>query len=293
MPRVRQRPLALLLASLALALPSVAAEKALLERKSAFNTIYVTEDTEGLRIMRFSKDGPRQSVIKPGDPDHLEAGYTRAVPVAFVFNPRPRNMLVVGLGGGAVPTFLHRCLPELAIDAVELDPAVIEIAKSHFGFREDEKLRAHAADGRAYVEKSQARYDVILLDAFGTHDIPYALVTQEFLRGVRRITAPEGVVIGNIWRRDHNRLYDSMVRTYLDVFETVYIVDIEGTLNRLVVALPWKPELARDEILRRARLLTASLPLRQDLAAILERGLRAPGADGASGRVLTDADPPR
>lgn len=293
MPRVRQRPLALLLASLALALPSLAAEKPLLERKSAYNTIYVTEDADGFRIMRFSMDGPRQSVIKPGDPDHLEAGYTRAVPVAFVFNPRPRNMLVVGLGGGAVPTFLHRCLPELAIDAVELDPVVIEIAKSHFGFREDDKLRAYAADGRAYVETSQARYDVILLDAFGTHDIPYALVTKEFLRSVRRITAPQGVVIGNIWRRDHNRLYDSMVRTYLDVFDTVYIVDIEGTLNRLVVALPWKPELGRDEILRRARSLTASLPLRQDLAAILERGLRAPGADGATGRVLTDADPPR
>jgi spermidine synthase len=285
--------LAFLLAAVALALPSLAAEKPLLERRSAYNTIYVTEDEDGYRVMRFSRDGPRQSVIKPGDPDHLEAGYTRAVPVAFVFTPRPRNMLVVGLGGGVVPTFLHRRLPGLAIDAVELDPVVIEVAKSHFGFHEDDTLRVHAADGRAYVERSQARYDVILLDAFGTHDIPYALVTQEFLRSVRRITAPQGVVIGNIWRRDHNPLYDSMVRTYLDVFDTVYIVDVEGTLNRLVVALPWKPELGRDEILRRARSLTASLPLRQDLGAILERGLRAPGADGATGRVLTDAEPPR
>lgn len=293
MPRLRQRAVALLLAAAAVASPALAGEKPLLERRSPYNTIYVTEDEDGYRIMRFSKDGPRQSVIKPRDPDHLEAGYTRAVPIAFVFNPDPRKMLVVGLGGGVVPTFLHRCLPKLAIDAVELDPVVIEVAKSHFGFREDDKLRAYAADGRAYVERSEDRYDVILLDAFGTHDIPYALVTQEFLRSVRRITAPQGVVIGNLWRRDHNPLYDSMVRTYLEVFDTVYIVDIEGTLNRLVVALPWKPGLARGEILRRARSLTASLRLREDLGAIVDRGFRAPGADGASGRVLTDAGPPR
>ena len=293
MPRPRQRPLALLLAVATLAAPVLAGERTLLELRSPYNTIYVSEDAQGHRIMRFTPDGPRQSVVKLDDPDHLEAGYTRAVPVAFVFNPRPRSMLVVGLGGGTIPTFLHRCLPELAIDAVELDPVVIEVAKSHFGFREDDKLRAYAADGRAYVERSQSRYDVILLDAFGTHDVPYALATREFLRSVRRITTAQGVVIGNVWRRDENPLYDSMVRTYLDVFETVYIVEIEGALNRLVIALPWTPRLAREEILRRARALTASLRLRQDLAAILERGFRAPGADGATGRVLTDADAPR
>jgi spermidine synthase len=283
----------LLCFALVQAATAIAGERLLLERQSPYNTIRVTEDAQGLRVMRFTPDGPRQSVVKPGDPDHLEAQYARAVPVAFAFTRTPRSMLVVGLGGGTVPTFLRRRLPELEIDVVELDPVVIEVAKSHFGFREDDRLHAHAGDGRRFIEQAAARYDVVLLDAFGTEDIPYALATREFLQHVRRIVAPGGVVIGNVWRREENRLYDSMVRTYLEVFDAVYILELPGALNRLVIACPWKPSLPRAEVIRRSRALTDELRLRQDLGAIVERGFRAPGADGASGRVLTDAAPPK
>lgn len=48
--------------------------------------------------------------------------------------------LVVGLGGGGLPVFLSRCCG-LAVDAVELDPAVVDLARRHFGFRDDDNLR--------------------------------------------------------------------------------------------------------------------------------------------------------
>ena len=41
--------------------------------------------------------------------------------------------LVVGLGGGALPVFLHRAL-RMGVDAVELDAAVVGLARRHFGF---------------------------------------------------------------------------------------------------------------------------------------------------------------
>ena len=48
--------------------------------------------------------------------------------------------LVVGLGGGGLPVFLSRCCG-LAVEAVELDPVVVNMARDHFGFCDDEHLK--------------------------------------------------------------------------------------------------------------------------------------------------------
>ncbi len=137
----------------------------LVERHSPYNKVTVTEDARGLRALYFGSGLARQSVIDPRDPDHLEAKYAQAAPLAFALARGESRLLVVGLGGGVVPSFLHRRLPKLDIDAVELDPVVVEVARSHFGFRDDARMRAHVGDGRRFVEAARGSYDVVLLDA--------------------------------------------------------------------------------------------------------------------------------
>ena len=107
---------------------------------------------------------------------------------------------------------------------------------------------------------------------------------------VRRALAPGGAVIGNIWGRDYNPLYDSMLRTYLAVYDEVSVVDVHGSGNRILVALPWKPALSSQELVRRARQLTRRLSLRSDLGDIVERGYQRARAMG--GRILSDAGGP-
>ena len=287
----RQQCLALLfLWALCLCGAAAGAERLLLEKKSPYNTILVSENDEGLRILRFEPGGARQSVVKRGDPDHLELPYTRVIPVAFAFADNPRNVLVVGLGGGTIPSFVRRHFPEARIDAVDIDPGVVEVARSHFGFREDANMRAYVEDGRRFIERTGRRYDVIFLDAFGADSVPYSLATREFLVSVRRALAPGGAVIGNIWGRDYNPLYDSMLRTYLAVYDEVSVVDVHGSGNRILVALPWKPALSSQELVRRARQLTRRLSLRSDLGDIVERGYQRARAMG--GRILSDAGGP-
>lgn len=268
------------------------AERLLLERKSPYNTILVTEDDRGLRILRFEPGGARQSVVKLGDPDHLELPYARVIPVAFVFVEKPQTALVVGLGGGTIPGFLRKRFPDMRIDAVELDPGVVEVARSHFGFREDARMHAHVSDGRHFIERSGRLYDVIFLDAFGVDSVPYQLVTREFLAGVSRALTPRGVVIGNVWGRDSNPLYDSMLRTYQAVYDEVSTIDVHGAGNKIIVASPRKRSISKAELVRRARQLTRELPLRTDLGDIVEHGFHRLGAEGGSGRILTDAGPP-
>jgi spermidine synthase len=269
----------------------VAAEERLLERRnSAFNEILVTEDEQGLRILRFEPRGARQTVVKPGDPEHLEIPYARVIPVGLALADRPQRVLVVGLGGGTIPSMFRKYLPDLQIDSVELDPEVVQVAKQYFGFREDARMRAYVQDGRQFIEQRENLYDVIFLDAFGADSIPYALTTREFLQSVRRALKPRGLVVGNIWSRGSNWLYDSMVRTYQDVFDDVYLIDVHNAGNKLVLGLTWNARLDRQRASQRAAEFSRRLGLRYELGRLVEYGFRPPGDDGVSGRVLRDSD---
>ena len=76
-----------------------ATDKILFEKKSPYNTVVVTEDDRGLRTLWFDRGGVRQSVVKVGDPDHLELRYARVMPVGLALVDQPRRVLIVGLGG--------------------------------------------------------------------------------------------------------------------------------------------------------------------------------------------------
>ncbi len=272
---------------------TAAEDRVLFEKESAYNTVVVTEDDQGLRTLWFEKGGTRQSVVKVDDPDHLELKYARVMPVGLAFVEAPKRVLVVGLGGGTIPTFLHEHFPKMQIDAVDIDPVVVEAAKKFFGFREDETMRAYVEDGRRFIARSPGRYDVIFLDAFGSDNIPYALATREFLQLVRRALTPEGVVVANVWSRYSNPLYDSMVRTYQDTFEELYVFDVRGAGNKILIAVPRKVSVDRAVLTRRARKISQENEFPMDLGNEVTYGFRPPGTDGARGEVLRDEDEQR
>jgi len=234
-------------------------------------------------------DGGRQSVVKPGDPDHLELPYTRAMLVGLALCEEPRRILIVGLGGGTLPMFLRKNYPDATIDVVDIDPGIAYAAREFFGFREDDQMHVRLADGRQFIENSRQPYDAIFLDAFGNENVPAHLATQEFLQAVRRAVKPNGVVIGNIWRRNSNPLYDSMVRTYQEVFDELYILEVHGDVNMIMLALPRSQALGRDELMQLARKLSVAGKFRFDLGNPANYGFLHAQEKNLSGRVLRDA----
>ncbi len=262
----------------------------LYEKASAYSTIIVTEEDDGLRILRFGKHGARQSVVKPGNPDYLALPYLQVALVGLALSEEPRRFLVVGLGGGTLPMFLRKYYPNAVIDAVDIDPDVVDVARRFFGFREDGRMNAHVSDGRRFVEKTRQPYDVIFLDAFGAAGIPPHLTTQEFLEAVRRAVAPSGIVVANLWGHSANRLYGSMVRTYQEVFDELLILDVRGASNMILLALPRKQSLSRDELTQLARNLSAAKRFPFDLGDPAEYGFLDARARNQRERVLRDQD---
>ena len=266
------------------------AQTVIYEKASPYNTIIVTEDRNGLRTMLFERGGGRQSVVKPGDPDHLELPYARVALVGLALCEEPRRILVVGLGGGSLPMFLRKHYPAAQIDVAEIDPGVVDVAKQFFGFREDALTRAHVGDGRQFIENVRQGYDIIFLDAFGARDVPKHLTTQEFLLAVRRALVTSGVVVSNVWRPSANPLHDSMVRTHQEVFDELFILDVPGDVNNILLALPRKQPLNRSELAQLARKISAAKQFRFDLGEQVEYGFHYASKKSGPGRVLRDAD---
>jgi spermidine synthase len=280
----------LLLTLFALSTLAHAGERVLYEKPSAYNNIIVTEDDSGLRVLRFEHSGARQTIAKPGDPTYLGFAYTRVAFIGLALSEDPRRIMIVGLGGGTMPMFLRHYYPSATIDVVDIDPDVVHVAKEYFGFREDASLRAHVGDGRKFVESVKEPYDVVFLDAFGTRNVPPHLTTVEFMRAVKRSVKTAGVVIGNIWGRPANPLYDSMVRTYQEVFDELFILDVPGTTNKILLALPRKQPLDRTQLSQLAHKTGTSKGFAFELGDIAEDQFSYSSRRSTTGKVLRDSD---
>lgn len=162
--------------------------------------LFVVEEN-GLRILRFGEiDGADQSMIDPGDPEAVPMDYIRVALVGLAFLERaPRRVLMIGLGGGSYTNFLWRKYPEARIEVIEINEAVVRVARRYFDVPQDERYRIRLADGRDWIEKSKSKYDLIFVDAYGdADDIPEGLADAGFFRLVKGHLAPGGVAVVNL-----------------------------------------------------------------------------------------------
>jgi len=254
-----------------------AGEVVITERESDGYSVYVVEDEEGIRRLRFELHGVDQSAVKPGDPEHLVFAYMRTLVTALALRPNPKRVLIIGIGGGTLPMFLRRHLPEVHIDAVDIDPVVVAVAREELGFREDARLVVHITDGRRFVEDATDTWDLIVLDAYGQDNIPIHLATRGFLEAVKRRLAPGGLVAANLWSEHVNARYLGMLRTYEAVFPEVHVVAPQQSESRVVLAFRDMDHLTHEGLVRRAESLKRAWKLRFDLGKLVERGHAGPG----------------
>jgi spermidine synthase len=216
--------------------------------RSLYRNIIVYEEG-GVRCMKFGRQAMgRQTCQSLADRDLLVFDYTRMMMAALYLNPSPQRILIIGLGGGTLPHTLQEILPAARIDAVEVDPAVVRVARQYFGFVPGPATGVFEEDGRVFVKrmgKRGTRYDLVMLDAFDHEYIPEHLLTREFLQEVKALLAPRGVLAANTFAT--SRLYDFESATYSSVFGEFYRLK-RG--NRVILVredgLPGPEELARN-----------------------------------------------
>ena len=275
-----------------LASSSLSAE-VVFEATSPYHHIRVTEEN-GLRTLCF--DDATETRMSLQDPLKGHFEYTEYFHLAWLWNPQLTNVLMIGLGGGSAQRAFEHYYPGVKLETVEIDPMVVQVAKDYFNFKESGKQQVHVEDGRVFLRRSTARYDLILLDAYvgGRYgsSIPQHLATQEFFKLVREHLTPNGVAAYNVigttsgWHAD---IVGAIYRTLKTVFPQVYLFPARGSQN--VVLLATVAGFKADMYTLRQR-AAALVQIRQiTMPAFRERleALQAqPPASAARSPVLTD-----
>ncbi len=176
-----------------------------------------------------------QSALRLSAPERLELAYTRAMMAFLLFAPAPRELLMIGLGGGSIARFAHAQLPETRVTVVEINPAVVAAARSFFGLPPDEeRVKVLVADGAAYVPAHPGEYDVVLLDAFEDGRSVRSLATQPFYDACRDALRPRGVLVVN-FIADEPRMGTYLARIEQAFGGRVLCLPAEDRVNMIVL----------------------------------------------------------
>jgi spermidine synthase len=221
----------------------------LYETESAYQYVQVVERGDGSRALRLNEGVAVHSLWHP------DSVLTGGVWDTFLLVPplvgRPvERMLVIGNAGGTVARAYGELYPGVRIDGVEIDPEVSEAGRRFLGLGENPNLRVVTADGRPYLELTDDRYDVIVVDAYHQPYIPFYLATKEFFATARERLTPGGVLALNVASvPGDERLSEAIGSTVLAAFPEAWRWK-PLRFNELMLGLD-RP-LGRAELVRRA-----------------------------------------
>jgi spermidine synthase len=237
-------------------------DSVLLDTDTPYHHITVIEsgDSRELRFDQFV-----ETAIKTSPPYESVATYTHYFHLAFLAKPDIERSLFIGAGGGVGPRTFGTHAKAMEIDVVDIDPKVLESARTLFFLEPSPKIRTFAEDGRMFLRRTQSQYDCIVLDAFTVGGrIPFHLATREFFSLCRTRMKDNAVFVMNInsaIEGPNAGIFGSMYRTLESVFEHTYVFakDYEGrgdrdTLNVMLLATQGIPSIQSTEWTTRAEL---------------------------------------
>lgn len=177
-------------------------------------------------------DAAGQSCVNPANKssDSLYVGQISSL----ITNRQPERILLLGMGGGSVLSVI----PEnVELDVVELDPAVVELAREYNMLREDLSYNLVYDDARHFIRTTDQKYDIILMDlALGGSFPPYMFTYESFNR-MQELLSEQGVVFVRLGfsPEEDSQLWDIVYSTLRDVYgrKVVLISPYEERLSSL------------------------------------------------------------
>ena len=176
-----------------------------------------------------------QSEMRLEAPDELVLGYTQSMMAFLMFQPSPREIGMIGLGGGSLAKFCYRHLPEAAITVAEIDPQVIALRDCFHIPANDGRFRVQCIDGAELVGQQPQRFDVLVVDGFDSTGQPPQLCSQRFYDDCHAALTDGGVMVVNL-------LYDQpstghyLARIRRSFHGEVTVIDSFDSLNKVVFA---------------------------------------------------------
>jgi len=179
-----------------------------------------------------------QSQMSLLSPQRLVLSYTQYMLLPLLLQPKPRNILVVGIGSGSFIRFFYHHFPECIISAVDYSQHIIDVARGYFQLPESDRVIVHCKDGYQFLKNSRKTvYDLILIDAFDSKGMAPTIYSDRFFRLCKEHLSPNGVVSCNIWSTE-NKLLEEIKSLLAMHFTGHLILPVPNRGNIVVISLP-------------------------------------------------------
>jgi len=175
-----------------------------------------------------------------------------------MLNPQnPLKILLVGLGGGCLASFIQNNFRDTVasavhLDVVEIDQEMLNVSQKWFGLKDESgesaaknqsrtaNLEVHIADGIKYIYESKDNYDAIILDVDsksqdkGISCPPEAFLEPDFLRKISQlISERKGLLLLNLVARS-SKSKEQVYATLKSVFQYSLAYKIPEEVNEII-----------------------------------------------------------
>ncbi|XP_014767916.1 eEF1A lysine and N-terminal methyltransferase [Octopus bimaculoides] len=158
------------------------------------------------------------------------------------------RVLMIGLGGGVLASYIHHVFEKATIDVVEIDPEMVKVATKWFDFKEDSRMKAYVADGLDFMKQKAEQdeiipYNMIVLDVNPNEDSPTQMcpprpfLESDNLKHMKQLLSPKGVLVIN------TLLFNELIRKEAlnqikTEFQSIYQTNIEVEVNVILYVFP-------------------------------------------------------
>jgi spermidine synthase len=153
----------------------------------------------------------------------------------LLFQPRPKRIALIGLGGGSLVKFCYHRMPGTHMTAVELDPEVIAFRDTFLVPADNERLQIINGDGAEFLENTDKGLDVLLVDAFDKTGFAPSLANREFFENAHAKLAGNGVLVINL--AGEKESYAGLIGEAMHVFDDqVIVISVPDDGNHVLYA---------------------------------------------------------
>lgn len=191
-----------------------------------------------------------QSEMSIDSPDDLVLEYTQTMMGFLLFKPEPRNIGMIGLGGGSLAKFCYRFLRNASVEVAEIDPQVIALRHAFHIPDDDARLNIRCMDGADFVRDAEDRFDVLMVDGFDKRGQPPQLCSQHFYDDCYNALAQDGIMVVNLLADiPDTGIYIERIRVAFQ--GNIVVINALDSLNKIVFACRGDALNVDDATLRR------------------------------------------
>ncbi len=204
------------------------------EGESIYNYLQVKDEGDSVVLSTNVLFGVQSVMQKDGGLTGRYYDYALAAPV--MSGAETPDVLVLGMGTGTFATQCREYFPGAAVEGVEIDGRITDLAREYFRLADDIPVTTY--DGRAFLNVCDRKYDVIMVDAYQDITIPFQMSSVEFFTLVRDHLAPGGVMVVNMNMHsdEPGNINEYLADTIAAVFPCVQTADVPYTTNRELFA---------------------------------------------------------